>query len=127
MTQIDTKEKDVLLATAIASGATASAAAKQLEMSLSTVQRRLSEPSFRRLVADLRGEMIASALGRMAERLTAATDTVAAMLESPEPHIRLRAARLLLGNVLRMHDAVDMQTRIHEIEAEIARRTGPLA
>ena len=77
MTQIDTSEKDVLLATAIASGATASAAAKQLDLSLSTVQRRMSEPSFRRLVSDLRGEMIASALGRMAEKLTAAADSVA--------------------------------------------------
>jgi hypothetical protein len=124
MTQFDTQEKDVLLATAIASGATASAAAKQLELSRSTVERRLAEPQFRRLVADLRGEMVASALGRMADNLTRAAESVAALLDAPEPHLRLRAARALFTFSLRLRDAVDLDQRLRDLEDELARKQG---
>jgi transcriptional regulator of acetoin/glycerol metabolism len=50
MTQFDTEKKDVLLAAAIASGTSASAAARQMDLSLSTVQRRMADPDFRKLV-----------------------------------------------------------------------------
>jgi hypothetical protein len=124
MTQIDTKNKDVLLATAIAAGATATAAAQQLDVSLSTVQRRMAEAPFRRLVADLRAEMVASALGRMTDKLTRGADTVAELLDAPEPLVRLRAARLLFLTSMRLRDVVDVDERIHELEAEVARRQG---
>jgi hypothetical protein len=124
MTHFDTQEKDVLLATAIASGATASAAAQQLELSRSTVERRMAEPQFRRLVADLRGEMVASALGRMADNLTRAAESVAALLDAPEPHLRLRAARALFTFSLRMRDAVDLDQRVRDLEDELARKQG---
>jgi hypothetical protein len=126
MTQIDTKNKDVLLATAIAAGATATAAAQQLNLSLSTVQRRMAEQSFRRLVADLRAEMVASALGRMTDNLTRGAEAVAELLNSPEPHIRLRAARLLFHTSMRLRDVVDVDERIHELEAEVARQQGAM-
>jgi hypothetical protein len=124
MTQIDTVNKDVLLAAALASGKTASAAARQMELSLSTVQRRMAQPEFRQLVSDLRGEMLAAALGRMTDHMTRAADTFAALLDSDNPALRLRAARALVTLGLRLHDAVDIASRMREVEAELAKRQG---
>jgi hypothetical protein len=122
MTQFDTENKDVLLAMAIASGATASAAAREMELSLSTVQRRMTDPEFRQLVAELRREMLTSALGRVSHNMTRAADTVAALLDAQEPHIRLRAARALMTMGLKLHDSVELSERIDALEEELEQR-----
>src|SRR5262245_55044702 len=122
MTQFDTENKDVLLATAIASGTSASAAARQMDLSLSTVQRRMGDPEFRQLVADLRKEMLTSALGRVSQNMTRAADTVAALLDAEEPHIRLRAARALMTLGLKLHDCIELSERIEALEEEVEQR-----
>jgi hypothetical protein len=124
MTRIDTKNKDVLLATVIASGATATAAAQQLNMSLSSIQRRMAKPSFRTLVTTLRAEMVECVLGRMTERLTRATEAVAELLDSPVPHIRLRAARLMFQTSMRLRSAVEVDQQIRELRDEVNGREG---
>jgi hypothetical protein len=126
MTHFDSPEKDVLLATAIAAGASASAAAQQLQVSLSTVHRRLAEPSFRKLVFDLRAEMVASALGFMTDNLIRAAKSTAELLDAPQPHIRLRAARTLFNFAMRLREAVDVDQRFRDIEEELARKQGVL-
>jgi hypothetical protein len=115
-------EKDSLLALALASGQSTAAAAEQAGISQRTVERRLADPAFRRQVADFRGELLATALGRLADNLTRAADTVAALLDAPEPHHRLRAARTLFSFALRLRDAVDLGDRVRDLEAELARR-----
>jgi hypothetical protein len=122
MTQFDTENKDVLLAMAIASGASASAAAREMELSLSTVQRRIADPEFRQLVAELRREMLTSALGRVSHNMTRAADTVAALLDAEEPHIRLRAARALMTLGLKLHDSLELSERIEALEEEVEQR-----
>jgi hypothetical protein len=54
MTQFDTENKDVVLAMALAAGTSASEAARQTGISLSTVNRRMAEPDFRKFVSELR-------------------------------------------------------------------------
>jgi len=122
MTQFDTENKDVLLAMAIASGASASSAAREMELSLSTVQRRMADPEFRKLVAELRREMLTSALGRVSHNMTRAADTVAALLDAEEPHIRLRAARALMTLGLKLHDSLELSERIEALEEEVEQR-----
>jgi len=122
MTQFDAENKDVLLAAAIASGLSASAAARQMDLSLSTVNRRTADPEFRQLVTELRREMLNTALGRMSDSMTRAADTLVALLDAEEPHIRLRAARALVILGLRLHESVDLADRVQELEAEVARR-----
>ena len=119
MSQFDTENKDVLLAMALAAGASASDAARQLEVSISTVKRRMADPDFRRFVADLRAEMLARALGRVTDNMTRAADTLARLLDSQNPAIQIRAARALLALGLRLHEAVDVADRVREIEAEL--------
>jgi transposase-like protein len=122
MSQFDTENKDVLLAMALAAGASASDAARQLEVSISTVKRRLADPDFRRFVADLRAEMLARALGRVTDNMTRAADTLAGLLDDQNPAIRIRAARALLTLGLRLHDAIDVTERVRAIEEELERR-----
>jgi hypothetical protein len=78
--------------TLLAAGTPVGAAAEQAGVSRRTVERCLARPAFRRLVARFRGDMLATALGRLTDNMTRAADAVAALLDAPEPHIRLRAA-----------------------------------
>jgi len=126
MSQFDTENKDVLLAMALAAGASAADAARQLEVSVSTVKRQTADPDFRRFVADLRGQMLERALGRVTDTMTRAADTLAALLDAAEPALRIRAARALLSFGLRLHDAVDVTDRVRKLEDELARRPGDL-
>jgi hypothetical protein len=120
MSQFDTENKDLLLATALASGSSASTAARQMDLSLSTVKRRMADPEFCRLISDLRGEMLSAALGRMTDNLTRAADTFAGLLDAEDPGVRLRAARALFTVGLRLRDAIDVTERIRVLEGEFA-------
>jgi hypothetical protein len=115
-------EKDPLLALALASGVSTAAAADQTGISQRTVERRLADPAFRRQVAEFRGQLIATALGRLADNMTRAADAVAALLDAPDPGLRLRAARALFSFGLRLRDSVDLGDRVRELEAELARQ-----
>lgn len=125
MTQFDTENKDVLLAMALAAGTGASEAARQTGVSLSTVNRRMADPDFRKFVADLRGEMLAAALGRLTDNMTRAADALAGLLDDPNPAIRIRAARSLLTLGLRLHDTVDVTERVRKLEEQANGEPGP--
>jgi len=111
-----------LIAAALASGTSLGEAAEQFGVSRKTVQRYLARPGFQRLVARLRGELIATALGRMSQQMTRAADTIAALLDSDEQHIRLRAGRAMLSLGLRLRDSVEIADRIQHLEDEFDRR-----
>jgi hypothetical protein len=114
--------KKSLLAWALASGSSIAQAAEQFGISRRTVERHLARPAFRRRVARLRGELIANALGRMADNMTRAADTVSRLLDSDNPVVALRAARALLSLGLRLRDSVELADRIDQVENELARR-----
>jgi len=120
MQQIATPEKDSLLAIALASGASISDVAARANIDRSTVYRKLENPEFRRLVAEFRDRLIGTALGRIADNMTRAADALAAMLDAPEPHIRLRAIRALFTLGIRLRDSVDLTTRMHDVERTLA-------
>jgi transposase-like protein len=120
MDRFDTAEKEVLLATALAAGSTAASAARELDIGLSTVKRRMAEQQFQQLVADLRAEMVAAALGRMADNMTRAADQIAALMNDENPSVRLRASRALISLGLKMHQAVDVDQRLRSLQVEVA-------
>lgn len=117
-------EKKKLLALALASGVGVNAAAEQFEMSRKTVQRWLKRPGFRRVVAELRGQLVETALGRMADHMTRSADALGALLDADDLGVRLRAARAVLGLGLRMRDSVEIAERVRELEEELARKQG---
>jgi hypothetical protein len=119
--------KNLNLAMALASGTTATAAAEQFGISRKTVQRKLAKPAFRQMVARIRSDMLAAAVGRMADNMSLAADSLVKLLAVDNAAIRLRAARAILGLGHKLYDAVDVDQRLTELENEIARKQGVMA
>jgi hypothetical protein len=120
MSPIVPSEKNLHLALALAAGFGVCAAAEKTNMSRKTAQRKLADPAFRRLVADMRDELIGRALGRLADNMTVASEEIAALLKAENPALRLRAARAMLTFGLRLRDSVDLTERIRQVELELA-------
>jgi hypothetical protein len=116
-------KKNLELAMALAGGCTATAAAERFGISRKTVQRKLAKPAFRRIVWNLRQQMVAAAVGRMADHMTLAADALVKLLDSEDPAVRLRACRAILGLGLRLRDSVDVEERLCLLEEETARRS----
>jgi hypothetical protein len=110
------------LALALASGQTVTEAAVSADLSRRTATRRVADPAFRRRVAELRAGMVARALGKMADGMTAAADTLRALLDAEGESVRLGAARsiLELGNKLR--ESVELEQRLADLEQRLAER-----
>src|SRR5262249_24910707 len=122
MTPFDPENKDVLLAAELAAGKSSAASARELDMSPTTVKRRLRDPAFRRLVAEIRNEMLSEALGRMVDKITGGVERVGALLDNEEPAIQLRAFVALMTFGLRLREAVDFDDQIRELREGLARR-----
>lgn len=124
MEHFETPEKDVVLALALASGASIADAADRAGVGRTTVYRKLENPDFHRQVCEFRDKLIATALGRMADNMTRAADALVGMLDAPELYIRLRAIRILFSQSIRLRDSIDVTSRMRAVEAELARRLG---
>ena len=124
MSQFVALEKDVVLAMALAAGATVVEAAEQGGVCRRTVERRLADLAFRRIISDLRGQLIGHAVGRMAQHMTRAADALVGLLDVDKPAVRLRAARAVLSLGLRLHDSIDLAERVRELEEELAQKQG---
>ena len=122
MRQNETLEKDTTLALALASGMSITDAAANVGLGRTTVYRKLESPDFHRRVCEFRDKLIAVALGRIADNLTRAANALAGLLDAPEPHIRIRAARALFSMGVRLRDSIDLTARVRAVETELARR-----
>jgi len=114
--------KKSLLAFALASGKSATDVANEFGISRKTVQRQLAKPEFRLLVSRLRDELISGALGRMANTMSEAADTLASQLKKEESGIQIKAARAILVLGLRLRESVDLSNRIQVLESDMANR-----
>jgi hypothetical protein len=119
MKQFETPEKDVALALALAVGASTTAAAEQAGISRVTAWRKLADPAFRQLVANLRAELMAEAVGKLANTMNRAADALATTLDSADERVRLRGARAVLTLGHRLHESIDLDERIREIEERL--------
>ncbi len=124
MAHFGSPKKDVTLALALASGGTITAAAEQAGVSRRTATRKLTDPAFRQLVAQMRADFVAQAVGRLTQNMTRAADGLVAMLDSGDERVRLRVIRALLTLGHRLHDAVDLELRLRNLERDVARKQG---
>ena len=124
MARFGSPKKDVALALALASGVNAAVAAEKAGFSRRTAYRKLADPAFRQRVAEMRADFIAQAVGRLAHNMTRAADDLVAMLDSADERVRLRVIRALLTLGHRLHDAVDLELRIRNLEHDAARQQG---
>lgn len=91
--------------------------ARAAGVSISTVQRRLREPSIRAAIAEGRSQQRAEATGRLAQLRTMALDRLSDLLGDPDPGIALRAATLVLGSSSRFDQLIDIDVRLTALEA----------
>ncbi len=114
------KNIDDALAAKLAAGFTYKAAADALGIDERTARRRAARPEFRRFVAAMRRELLAGAVGRLADRMNAAADVLGKLLESPNEAIRLKAAVALLDHGLKAVVMTELEERIDIIESRLA-------
>src|SRR5262245_45958972 len=122
MEHFGTRKKDVALALALAAGANVLSAAQQVGVGRTTAHRRLADPAFRQLVAEMRADFIAQAVGRLTQNMTRAADGLVAMLDSGDERVRLRVIRALLTLGHRLHAGRDLELRSSNLEDDAARQ-----
>jgi hypothetical protein len=113
------RNADEALALAVASGQTLRDAAGTAGVSERTAARRWADPAFRGRVSQLRGEMVQRSLGRMADGMTEAADVLRQLLAAESETVRLGAARSLLELGVRLRESVELEDRIHALEASL--------
>jgi hypothetical protein len=84
------------------------------------VYRRLEDPLWRRRVAAARTEMLARAVGLLAEGTTAAAATLRLLLRSDSPSVQLAAARTILDQTTRGIELLDLADRVSVLEEQAA-------
>jgi hypothetical protein len=118
------RKRDDALAVSLAGGATLRDAAAAAGIGERTATRRWADAAFRRRVAELRGEMVGQALGRLADGMAAAADVLRALLgaensdgEPRNEKTRLAAAAKLLELGVRLRESVELEERLAALEA----------
>jgi hypothetical protein len=120
MAEIGRRKCDDALLLALAAGQTVRAAAVAAGVGERTATRRLTEPDFRRRLAETRADMVARALGRVAEGMADAADKLRALLaDTTPPAVRLGAARSLLELGVKLRESVEMEERLAALERQI--------
>ncbi len=114
------ENRDATLLGALAAGATVRQAAEQAGVSERTAHRRLSDDAFRRRVAELRGEMVARALGRMADGMAEAADTLRQLLRAESETVRLGACRAALELSVKLRESVELEQRMQDLEKRLS-------
>ena len=100
---------------------TVAAAAGVLGVAPSTIYRWLGENAFRAALAQAEGEAVAAAGRRLAALAETALDELArAMVDpmTPAP-TRVRAAEVVLNNLLRYREIVQFEIRLTDLEREM--------
>ena len=104
-------------ALALASGQTVTETARLTSVGERTLARWLADPGFRQGVAHLRAEMVARALGKMADGMAEAADTLRVLLNAEGESVRLGAARSILELGTKLRDAVEIEERLAALES----------
>ncbi len=122
MTRNDTARRraDALLASALAAGTTSVEAARRAGISPRTAKRRLADPQFRTLLAEMEQHVIEGAVHRLSHLSLMAIETLDDLMAvGTAAHVRLGAARAVLDTTLRWQELRDIDRRLQDLEARI--------
>src|SRR5262249_35865384 len=112
--------REGMLLLALAGGATVRQAAEQACLSERTVHRRLAGADFQQRVAALRGQMVERALGKLADGMAEAADTLRRLLQAESPSVRLGAARSLRELGVKRRESGELEARLRDLESLLA-------
>ena len=111
--------KGATAALMLATGQGIRATARALGLSERTVRRWSKAPSFRARVDQLRAEMHAEAVGKLASLAGRSVDVLAELMKaSDSPTIRLTAARAVLDKLTMMSEFFDLSERVRQLEQQ---------
>jgi hypothetical protein len=120
------KNADEALALGLATGLTTADAALAAGVGERTARRRLADAVFRRRVAELRGEMVGRALGKVADGMAEAGDVLRTLLAANvPPAVRLGACRTILALGVRLREVVELEARLAALEAFMTAKGAP--
>jgi hypothetical protein len=120
MAHSDRRKADEALALAVAVGKTLRDAALAVGIGERTAARRWADPDFRRRVSELRGEIVARSLGRMADGMNEAADELRRLLGARSEAVRLGAARSLLELSVKLRDSTELEMRLAALEERLS-------
>jgi hypothetical protein len=114
------RSRKTVLALAIASGTSVTAWARANEVPKRTAYRWASEPKVRAAVESCRRRAMDRAIGRLARRVTWATDGIAKLAQGAESEsVRLTALRAILSDMMAVSQFAGLEQRITEIEEQL--------
>ena len=113
-----TQKGDSALIVALAGGRSVEDAARTAGVSRPTVYRRLEEPDFRKRVAEARSEMLARAVGNLADASTAAASKLRDLLDAESETVRLGACRAILELGAKLRESQELAERIAALEEQ---------
>lgn len=121
MAQNDPTEKRTRAVVALLECRTFSEAAKQADIGRATLRRWLAEDDeFRRMVLDAEGRAIDASARKLIRLSDRAVDSIEAVLYKPTADgasIRLRAAGVVLDQLMRLRELRNVESRLAALEA----------
>jgi hypothetical protein len=96
-----------LLVTLLAVGWSYRQAGEKVNLSPSTVKRRMADPAFRRRVVEARQEMSQAASGQLTAGMAKAARALIELLDARKESARLGAAKALLEYAVKLHEPID--------------------
>lgn len=114
-----TVSNEAIIAALLQSG-TVKEAATAAGISARTIHDRMKNDEFKMEYAEARNNVLRRAVNTMSEKLTAAVETVAEIMENPanNPAVRLQAAQTIIGNAAKLSEKL---TQDEEQAAKIGR------
>jgi hypothetical protein len=112
--------KQEAAALALAQGRTIREAAEASGAGERTIKTWMAElPTFKRRIDELRAEMTGRAVGRLADAMVAAADTLSHLARKGKSEmVRLSAARAVLEMGTKLRETVELEERIASLEAQ---------
>jgi hypothetical protein len=86
-------------------------------LSVSSVRRRLDEPSIRAQIRSARDQRLSALLAGQTTLAAAATARLAELIADEDPEVAHRAAALVLATTVKLAQAVDLTERVRALEA----------
>jgi hypothetical protein len=109
-----------VVATLLASGQTIVSAAAKAGVSERCVRKWLSQEEFKAKVEELRNEAVASAVRRLSVEMATAAATLADLMASRDPRVRLTASRSILEMGMKLKEFADLEQRLKDLEERLA-------
>ncbi len=115
-------DQDELIADLLGQGWTHKRVADSVDVSSKTVQRRVSDPAFSKVVSERRRERFGQLSSQLLTAGNSAMDVLTGALQSEDPKVSLQAAGLILSHGHRYNRVLDeheIQLRFEAIERRL--------